>query len=315
VQFNNVGSFAASANFFWDDPNARLGIGTGSPQAQLHLAQDGATEMLRIGSVTSVNNRLYLSFMTSNNSSAIQSIVGPSTGRNLFLNPLGGNVGVNIPTSQNPVAPFAVNAVGGGNTTPIRSAFFGATADGTALTVSRSAIGNAVEVWVGLNQASPYGEIQCDQGTGLVFNTPLMLQRQGGPVVIGAAAVTEGHVLDVCGSSITAGSMIIRNFDFTASGSALEIVLDAESGSVGASIQSFDNTFNGLGDLGINTAGGTVTIGNPATGTDVVVAHLTVGSLSSLKASPFSITTALPTSAAGLATGDVWNSGGVLHIV
>lgn len=37
VQFNDAGSFGANSNFTWDNTNNRLGIGTSSPTARLHL--------------------------------------------------------------------------------------------------------------------------------------------------------------------------------------------------------------------------------------------------------------------------------------
>jgi hypothetical protein len=44
VQFNNAGAFGAdSTNFFWDDTNVRLGIGTNSPTARLQVKGSGST--------------------------------------------------------------------------------------------------------------------------------------------------------------------------------------------------------------------------------------------------------------------------------
>ena len=42
VQFNNAGAFAASANFFWDNTNSRLGIGTTTPTNILSLGGGAA---------------------------------------------------------------------------------------------------------------------------------------------------------------------------------------------------------------------------------------------------------------------------------
>lgn len=43
VQFNNSGAFGGSANFFWDNTNARLGIGTSTPSAKLTVSQNPNT--------------------------------------------------------------------------------------------------------------------------------------------------------------------------------------------------------------------------------------------------------------------------------
>ena len=44
VQFNNAGAFGAdSSNFFWDDTNNRLGIGTNAPSATTHIKGSGST--------------------------------------------------------------------------------------------------------------------------------------------------------------------------------------------------------------------------------------------------------------------------------
>jgi hypothetical protein len=44
VQFNNAGAFGAdSTNFFWDDTNNRLGVGTNAPSATGHLKGSGST--------------------------------------------------------------------------------------------------------------------------------------------------------------------------------------------------------------------------------------------------------------------------------
>lgn len=43
VMFNNTTDLGGSANLFWDNTNSRLGVGTSSPTAKLHLAVGSAT--------------------------------------------------------------------------------------------------------------------------------------------------------------------------------------------------------------------------------------------------------------------------------
>src|SRR5215831_7064745 len=43
VQWNNAGAFGASANLFWDNANARLGIGTSTPAYKLDIYQNAAS--------------------------------------------------------------------------------------------------------------------------------------------------------------------------------------------------------------------------------------------------------------------------------
>jgi hypothetical protein len=46
VQFNNSGSFGGSSNFYWDNSNNRLGIGTSSPQYNLDINGDARVNTL-----------------------------------------------------------------------------------------------------------------------------------------------------------------------------------------------------------------------------------------------------------------------------
>lgn len=55
VQFNNSGAFGASNNFFWDNTNSKLGIGTNSPQALLDVATTGPNSAIIVPRATTAN--------------------------------------------------------------------------------------------------------------------------------------------------------------------------------------------------------------------------------------------------------------------
>jgi hypothetical protein len=96
---------------------------------------------------------------------------------------VGGLVGIGTPT---PLSLLGVRGVStGGNTGD--AAFFGTSADSAlGVVVARSGVTNPRELWLGVNQATGYAEIQAAQG-GVGFNTPLCLNRSGGNVGIGTA--------------------------------------------------------------------------------------------------------------------------------
>ncbi|MCA1807668.1 MAG: hypothetical protein LC687_07465, partial [Actinobacteria bacterium] len=86
-----------NANFFWDDANNRLGIGTTTPSAILEIVGDGSTPYLRIGS----GNGNYALEVDENDK------VSVGTGNDhIYLNTSGGtNVGVG---TSSPISDFTV---------------------------------------------------------------------------------------------------------------------------------------------------------------------------------------------------------------
>ena len=58
IQYNSGSAFAGSANLFWDNTNARLGIGTASPAVKLEIF--GTGEVLRLDSAAGQSKSIYL---------------------------------------------------------------------------------------------------------------------------------------------------------------------------------------------------------------------------------------------------------------
>jgi endosialidase-like protein len=89
VQFNNAGAFAADSNFFWDNTNKRLGIGTSAPTVPLsvYASSPSGGDIMRIQSSSASTNLasdysflgLYNSNTTNNNYSSIY-FLGLKTG-------------------------------------------------------------------------------------------------------------------------------------------------------------------------------------------------------------------------------------------
>lgn len=107
IQFNDgSGALAADSDLFWDNTNKRIGIGSTSPVAKLHVSADNAAVydagQILISGITSPQKRLSMGFDTTNDMSFIQSLIAGDTYYNLALNPHGGNVGIGTtsPVSQ-----------------------------------------------------------------------------------------------------------------------------------------------------------------------------------------------------------------------
>ena len=95
-------------NFFWDDTNNRLGVGTASPTSKLTIAGDGTTPALSdtpgsqlvIQGTTNAKKKLAIGVNTDDATmySYIQSMEVDSSTRDLVLNQRGGNVGIGTAT-------------------------------------------------------------------------------------------------------------------------------------------------------------------------------------------------------------------------
>jgi len=82
IQYNNAGSFGASANLFWDNTNKRLGIGTSSPSQVLQATTSGDTSALISTSSSTAGNSARVDLTTGVKSFALQNYNSDGTAGN-----------------------------------------------------------------------------------------------------------------------------------------------------------------------------------------------------------------------------------------
>jgi LysM repeat protein len=91
IQFNNSGAFGASSNFFWDNTNSRLGIGTTSPYAKLSIhANSGETNTTLFSIASSTASATTTLFSIDNIGNVVSTLAASSTfaiGANGATNP------------------------------------------------------------------------------------------------------------------------------------------------------------------------------------------------------------------------------------
>lgn len=101
VIFNSSTIPGASSNFFWDNTNSRLGIGTTSPQKTLHVVASSETNGLAVGANNSLD-LMILGYDVTNKRGVISSFSN-GIANALNLNPTGGNVGIGVGAATSPI--------------------------------------------------------------------------------------------------------------------------------------------------------------------------------------------------------------------
>jgi hypothetical protein len=196
VQFNSSGSFGADSNFFWDNTNKRLGVGTSSPSYLLDVAGSGRFSGLRtessLTSLTAVNTSTFyymqyntdgLDAYTNTNAAApIYFKTGGSTkltiadnGAATFSSSVTATAGLTIgslTSGSNAVLTLATNASGSPRSISYRAATADITIDSTAGSALMT-ITNGGNVGIGISSPSALTEIRVntnDYGNNLILS-------------------------------------------------------------------------------------------------------------------------------------------------
>tara|TARA_R110000868_G_scaffold2535_1_gene18326 strand:- start:1553 stop:5620 length:4068 start_codon:yes stop_codon:yes gene_type:complete len=209
VLFSNGSTIAQdNANFFWDDVNNRLGIGTSAPASILHILGASATLIID-GNSSGTQTNAFLRLRTggfnvgnfaynlATDNIQISNVSGGSGGGVQIFGTSGsttgitiapaGNVGVNIP-SGSPLSPLQVVGTG--------TVFRYGEASGTT----------GKQILFGVDATTGRGEIQAVwQGTSA---TPLALNPSSGSVLVGITT-DNGNKLQVNGTGYFASDVAI----------------------------------------------------------------------------------------------------------
>jgi len=221
-----------NANFFWDDTNNRLGIGTASPQAALHVIP-GAKEAIRISSGTSGRGSSLMSYGTGSGDALYMSANAYydgsnwqriETGASVWLVDFGPSSGdaftiQRAPSGSNPISAYTslLTMDNAGNIN------IGASTLPATLEVARGAAANGTAVFHGTTYASHFNYSTAEDtyirggksGAALNFN-----DAHNGPVnMVGGGLISLGGTLNAMRSSGTA----VFAMDGTTQGSALTI--------------------------------------------------------------------------------------------
>jgi hypothetical protein len=251
VLFSNGSTIAQdNANFFWDDTNNRLGIGTASPAEKLSVKAadvaiklEGATNSYLLQIVDS-NNRLRI-FDNTNNAERITLTSA-------------GNVGIGTATPN-------IGSV-----------------TGTVLTINGSVQSNLEMASAGVSRAriassSSDTTIETRTALPLVFgtnSTEKMRITSGGNLLIGTTTDNlSGAKLQVSGSATFSSSVTATSLIVNTSGQTRTITTFYELGSDGA------NIFMGGGGLSSGTGGGSSNLGsyNTSVGVNALLLNTTGG--------------------------------------
>ena len=319
---------SAAANFFWDETNNRLGIGTSSPQSLLHVQSSTGDGIVRIQGFNS-NTGGIVQIRQSNLTGAdvlydgaidafqVKTYTSGSLTATPITIPLNGNVGIGTTTptwllnpSSSSAAQLALSAGAGIAQWAFRNAggnlYFATTTVAGTATTSTSALtilgssGN-----VGIASTSPGGQLSITNLTG----TPALLIGSAAHATqfivdstgnVGIGTTTPGAIFSVHGNARFSGD-IANVANVTATGTVASAALAVSGASTLASVTaSALAQFSGNASttlLSVANGLSTTTISGNATstfGAGISVPSISIGSLTGiLKATAGYVATAL----------------------
>jgi hypothetical protein len=186
IQFSNGSAFASdAANFFWDDTNNRLGVGTNTPAQTLDV---NGVSNFRDALLISTRGRLTFGggFFT------VQA--EPTNGLSFVVN---GNRVVNIPTSENllvgnnPSDTARLSIKGSGSTSATTSLLVQNSAGSESLKVSDNRV--TTVYGLGVNSSPSLGQVNMNLSDTCIITTPTSFQVKSG--------ITDSAVLFINGNS------------------------------------------------------------------------------------------------------------------
>ena len=314
IQFNNAGSFGADSLLFWDNTNKRLGVGaTPASTVRLDVRAQGALSTdiaFRVRNSADTRN-----FLTVNGAGDVFNNGAGGVATNTFY---GENVGRSTTAQFNT---FFGGACGRNNTTGQQNDFFGYNAGLNNTNGSNNAFfGNNAGASNTIGDQNSFFGASAGRNSTTAFYNAFFGNNAGVINTTGQQNVFLGFSAGAANTTASFNTYIGTNSAVFQTSGANNTYLGHNSGwkiSGGSNLTSADNSlFLGtdtrplansqtnqivIGHNAIGAGSNTVTLGNTS-----IVKTILRGTLNAAN---------LPTSPAGLVTGDIWNNLGILTIV
>jgi uncharacterized protein YxjI len=264
IQFSNGSAFSSDAtNFFWDNTNKRLGIGTNAPTSRMQIVTDNATNPQAFSNQTSVlagtaSQGALISAFSSTNGGFINAL-WPG---NAWFKMNYGGTNHNFSVAGVVTAVIDSNTTFGNGTTSLGARVGikggGSTSATTSLLVQNSAGTNALQVRDDLRVIVP-SVFETGETNGFTFNSNVITTKINGFLTLDRTANREFRIADTSFS---------RNY----------LILQTSSSSNFADI-SFNTDHLAIkkeGNIGIGTASPTATTHIKGSGTTLATTALLV---------------------------------------